>query len=306
MSQEKKTSKLGGIDDSRLHRRQLYHWMGGEIDRSRGSEKDKAKSYCKFLKDALDKGLRLKTPGQEDSYGKQGEFKVRLPICCFTETSVSEIADHTREYGSMGLGFPKRVILKHHGMPVHYGNEKKSNPHFQAFIKLRQFVTDPAVRQALSDRKFEKKLTQLEGEVEYLSHYLKRMKKPSTGSRSGEKVTKQTNSKKLVKKDRIRRTKPIYRNYGDTLPYLEEREWRIVLKNTVGKTIPTVCKDESEDNLWHLKFIPGKELFTVVFPNYRTLLMALEDVDIREQLLPSISQKTPPVTLLTLDQINTL
>lgn len=306
MSQKKIASKPRGIDDDRLHRRQLYHWMGGEIDNSRASEQDKARRYCKFLKDALEKGLRLKTPGQEDSYGKQGEFKVRLPICCFTETSVAEIADHTREYGSMGLGFPKRVILKHHGMPVHYGNDKKSHPHFQAFMKLRQFVNDPAVREALSDRKVEKKLAQLEDEVEYLGHYLKRMKKPSDQSRSEGKVTKQSKLKRPAKRQWGRRTKPIYRNYGDTLPYLEEREWRIVLKNTVGKTTPKVCKDESEENLWHLKFTPGKELFTVVFPNYRTLLMALEDADIRDQLLPSITQKIPPVTLLTLDQINTL
>ncbi len=306
MSQDKKTAKLRGIDDSRLHRRQLYHWMGGEIDRSRVNEQEKARQYCKFLKDALQKGLRLKVPREQDSYGKDGEFRVRLPICCFTETSVTEIANHTREYGSLGLGFPKRVVLKHHGMPVHYGNDKKNNPHFQAFMKLSQFVNDPVVQEALSDHKVKQKLLNLENEFEYLTHYLKRMVSLRDGSGPKKKVTKQGISKKAVKKNSVRKAKPIYRSFGETLPYLEEREWRIVLKNPGGKTVPKACKDESENDLWHLKFTPEKELFTVVFPNYRTMLAALEDVEIREQLLPAKGQKTPPVTLLTLDQIKTL
>ncbi|MDA7903651.1 abortive infection system antitoxin AbiGi family protein [Mariniblastus sp.] len=305
MNRETKAANVRGIDDSRLHRRQLYHWMGGGIDRSKVSEQEKAKQYCKFLKDALQKGLRLKVPRKEDSYGKEGEFKVRLPICCFTETSVTEIANHTREYGSMGLGFPKRVVLKHHGMPVHYGNDKKNNPHFQAFMKLKQFVDDPAVRQALTDSKVEKKLATLENEFEYLTHYLKRMASSSDESRGKKKLAKKSSAKKSVKKKVTSRAKPIYRSFGETLPYLEEREWRIVLKSLAGKTIPRACKDESESNLWHLKFNPNKELFTVVFPNYRTMLTALEDADIREQLLPVKGQETPPVTLLTLDQIKT-
>jgi hypothetical protein len=306
MSQDKNKAKLRGIDDGRLHRRQLYHWMGGEIDKSRMSEQEKAEKYCDFLKDALQKGLRLKTPEEKDSYGKQEEFRVRLPICCFTETSVTEIASHTREYGSLGLGFPKRVILKHHGMPVQYGNDKKGNPHFQAFIKLRQFVNDPEIRQALSAHNVDRKLAELEGEIDYLAHYLKRMKRPSGEGLLANKVAKKTKEKKEVKKGSVRRTKPIYRNFGATLPYLEEREWRIVLKINAEETTPKVFKDESGSNLWHLKFVPGKELFTVVFPNYRTMLTALEDAEIRGQLLPAAGQKTPPVTLLTLDQIRTL
>ncbi len=304
MPKRRATKSPGGTDDDRLHRTQLYHWMGRSIDTSKLSKSEKAAKYCEYLRDALTKGLRLKPPEKDDHYGSGNEFKVRRPICCFTETSVMDIADHTREYGSLGLGFPKNFVLNKQGMPVHYGNDVKRNPHLKAYLSLKNFLSDPELQECLGNQRLRKALADAEDELDYLTHFLKRMKKPPAPVK---KRSKKSDGQPAPESRPSTRTKTIKRNFGGTLPYLAEREWRIVIRHLSGKRAQKhFVQDADDSSLYHLQFKPREELFTVVFPNYLTMLAALNDEVIRPHLQPENLADEPPVTLLSLDQIKTL
>lgn len=137
---------LTGPDDLRCHRRQLFHWPGRVLDQNVGkSAADRAEQYYQRLKNSLADGLLLKQPETPDDLGQNSEFQVTRPICCFTETSVSEIAEHTLVYGRLGLGFPRRLVLTNGGAPVQYCSEICSHPLFAAWLQLRKLLHNPAV-----------------------------------------------------------------------------------------------------------------------------------------------------------------
>ena len=85
------------------------------------------------------------------------------------------------------------------------------------------------------------------------------------------------------------------------MEYLEEREWRIVYDQSLAKQFEEAEPAEHGPK-YYLRFKPGKELFTVVLPDNRTVRFAMEDDAIRQALFPD---KAPPVTVLSLDDIGT-
>jgi hypothetical protein len=129
MPRKKSSRSLTDEGRLRLHRRQLFHWIGGNLESDRKMNADqKASAYIEYLRGSLDKGLWIKPPREKDELGKDGEFRINSPICCFTETTLSEIEFHNRTYGKLGLGFPKRFVMTHGGRPVNYINAQTPPP----------------------------------------------------------------------------------------------------------------------------------------------------------------------------------
>jgi hypothetical protein len=295
-----RSQSIGGPNDKRLHRRQLFHWIGGHIDGDRSlSAEAKTEMYVECLSDSLRSGLWLKTPRVPDFLGKNREFEISLPICCFTETSVMEIGQHTLEYGRLGLGFPKRFVLQHSGMPVHYASEFPNHAVFASWCKLKRFLES----QQTADSFEASFIDEIRNEFIYMSHFLKRMnkipeKKPKKKNAGG-------NIEKVGQSVSKLRSQPVPKKYyGETLPYLEEREWRIVAKERANDVLPkNLLKNPRGDApRYYLPYKAGKDLFTIVLPDERTYAAVIRDKELRNLLF---GPKVPPVTLLCLKDIGT-
>jgi hypothetical protein len=97
------------------------------------------------------------------------------------------------------------------------------------------------------------------------------------------------------------------KQYGKYLEFLEEREWRVVfhpdlvdrrkvLKNT---SRPKVGPD------YYVPVKPGRDLFTIVLPDYRTVHMLYTSAAFEDILSKLCPEEDPHVTVLTLDDIGT-
>jgi hypothetical protein len=291
---------IGGPDDKRLHRRQLFHWIGGHIDSNRSlSAEQRTEMYVECLSTSLRSGLWLKTPRVPDFLGKKREFEISLPICCFTETSVTEIGQHTLEYGRLGLGFPKRFVLQHSGMPVHYASEFSNHAVFASWCKIKRFIESTEFAVGLDSSRID----EIRKEFIFMSHFLKRMNKLPE-QKSIKKKT-QGNIEKAVQSVSKSRSQPVPKKYyGETLPYLEEREWRIVAKERGTDVLPKKLIKNPLDCTpdYYLPYQAGKDLFTVVLPDERTYAAVIQDRSLRKVLF---GPGGPPVTLLCLKDIGT-
>lgn len=292
-------SRYAPSQSVRLHRRQLFHWIGSDLV-ERGEINDEIRQeYVSYLRDSLDRGLWLKCPRQQERLLDGLHFEVKKPICCFTETSLDEIKDHSRKYGRLGLGFPKRFVLERGGRPVNYLLGQRNDEYMLAWHRLAKILGTPDVLGSLSD----KKKSDVKESLSFVSHFLKEMKQPSE---------KRSTPRKQTEPNRAERTHksipdPYQRSFGGPLHFLEEREWRFVLGCTRNKTIPrgALKNDEnigSSDPSWFVPYEPGKDLFTVVFPDNATLAKAIMDNEVRAKLFRNNS---PHVTLLTLDDLGT-
>lgn len=43
-----------------------------------------------------------------------------IPMICFTELKISEVSDHTKRYGKLGIGFKREFLMKRGANPVFY------------------------------------------------------------------------------------------------------------------------------------------------------------------------------------------
>jgi hypothetical protein len=283
----------------RLHRRQLFHWIGSDLVEKGKLTDEIRQKYVTYLKKSLEQGLWLKCPRQKDRLVHGNQIEVTQPICCFTETSLDEIADHSQNYGQLGLGFPKRFVLERGGRPVNYLHDKKTDPSVQAWKRLVETFEKPAVLNSLS----EKERHEVKESLSFVSHFLKAMnvapQKRAAPSRRAK--TKKTE----------RRAKPVVnsqqRSFGGPLHFLEEREWRFVVREMRNRIVPKGAQMNPEYNdscepPWFMPYTPGKDLFTVVFPDNVTLSMAMEDEFVRPQLF---QRDRPHVTVLSLDDLGT-
>jgi hypothetical protein len=291
---------IGGPDDKRLHRRQLFHWIGGHIDGDRSlTAETRTKRYVECLTASLRDGLWLKTPRVPDFLGRNREFEITLPICCFTEASVMEIGQHTLEYGRMGLGFPKRFVLQHSGMPVHYASEFANHAVFASWCKLKRFIES----QMLVSSADAVLIDEIRRDFIYISHFLKRMNKiPESKPERKPTIKKVGKSDSAVPRSRSQSVPKKY--FGETLPFLEEREWRIVAKERGDDVLPKklVKNHCGEAPNYFLPYQPGKDLFSIVLPDERTYAAVIRNEELRALLF---GPQVPPVTLLCLKDIGT-
>lgn len=281
-----------------IHRQQLFHWIGSHIDARFGKSgaklDDKARlEYVDCLRGALKHGLWVKTPRDPDFLGKGDLIKVTRPIACFTEWTLGQSLPHTTRYGRLGLGFPKRFVLARGGQPLTYVRDSSKNDPYTVALKAlaRHF------KEAEADGKMQqRKLAELKEHFDYLSHFNKRIKKQAQPRLVQRKSTPSTRS--VARPALI--PDPFLRRFGTTLHYLEEREWRIVYSAALEDFFDRHGKGGGPD--YFLPFTPGRELFTVVLPDNRTVNMALNDAAVRKRLYPS---DAPHVTVLSLQDIGT-
>lgn len=114
-----------------VHRQQLFHWIGGDLDKQNGNRKvlkdDLVDECLRRLRGSLELGLWVKSPRFPEQFDFRGKhFSLDAPIACFTEWSLGESLPHTSEYGRIGFGFPKRWVIERGGQSVTYfrHNEK--------------------------------------------------------------------------------------------------------------------------------------------------------------------------------------
>lgn len=281
-----------------IHRQQLFHWIGSHLDEESGRGRltdDLREEYIGCLRNALDNGLWVKTPRNPDFLGKGDLIKVRRPITCFTEWTLGQSLPHTTRYGRLGLGFPKKFVLARGGQPVTYVRDStRQDPYTAALLALaRVFQDDAALAAALGRR-----LAGLRDHFDYLTHFNKKIKKVAKrAADSGSRAKKTATAKPAAKKA----PDVCARSFGGTLHYLEEREWRIVYaKSLEGFFRPGPGGDGKPE--YYLPFEAGRELFTVVLPDNRTVNIAAQQKSIQKYLF---RKDAPHVTLLSLQDIGT-
>lgn len=273
-----------------IHKQQLFHWTGSDIEKA-NHNKDYQANYVQRLQEILTNGLWVRKPEKPDQLSNKSMIKVQKPIVCFTEWSLNNSIPHTKKYGKLGLGFSKRFILNSGGQPVTYVKGQKNDSYAKSLDELAKFF--------YHKRHFEFPEEEFENakkRFEYITHFAKRIKFPLNVRPTTQKV-------KIKKEPRIKKeVNPFKRQFGQTLQYLEEREWRIVYDDFLVDKFKPAQKTKTHDESFFLPFLSGSDLFTVVLPDNRTVKLALEVERIREFLFP---KDRPHVTVLSLEDIGT-
>lgn len=288
----------------RLHRRQLFHWIGEHLSKARKINDDIRRQYVACLQRSLQHGLWLKPPREPDVLLDGKHFKVTQPICCFTETSLDEIDDHSRKYGRLGLGFPKRFVLERGGRPVNYLLGKKDDVSVRAWQRIAELLGKPEIAKQLSSGEAQ----DLKDCLRFVSHFLKPMSPSLKTKRKPQSPLPSPPKKPPTHSDPEDRRHT--RAYGSPLGFLEEREWRFVLHRMGKKTVPKLAREnpafeessKPPEPQWLVPYEPGKDLFTIVFPDNATLAMAVDNDSLRSELF---REGRPHVTLLTLEDLGT-
>jgi hypothetical protein len=288
-----------------IHRQQLFHWIGSHIDYPYRDEPERRRprlddehrrEYVRCLEGALQHGLWVNTPRVPDQLGDGQLVKVTRPIVCFTEWSLGESLPHTTRYGRLGLGFPKRFVLECGGQPVTYVRDRRRADPFTASVLhlARLFRHSRSLAGVLAPAELEAARRRFD----YLTHFVKRLRRQVT-RRAG------ADGNGGRSRGRIRRRAavpdaggPYEREFGRTLHYLEEREWRIAHDETLAEFF----QKGSQPPDYFLRFVPGRQLFTLVLPDNRTVNLVLQNRRLVKALFP---KGGPHVTVLSLQDIGT-
>ena len=102
-------------DGSMLRSSYLVHWTGIELTT--------ASDFVCRLVSFYDNGLYLSPPKYPDTIRGVGNQELLLPVIpmiCFTEIHIHETMQHTREYGTLGIGFKRNFLLELGASPVFY------------------------------------------------------------------------------------------------------------------------------------------------------------------------------------------
>ena len=288
MANETRNSKR---DYRGVHRRQLFHWLATRADRENGLKKpltDKARrQYIDYLRGSLEKGLWVKSPNVPEAL-RLRDFSQPLEkaIVCFTEWSLGESLEHTTEYGRLGLGFSKSWVLQHGGQPVTYFDHSGRSNFLRTLMRLlHQHRGDDSLDDLL-----------------YLAHFTKRIHKPTGGTVSRERKSRPRKRPLRRSRAAVRTPDPFERRFGKTMPYLEEREWRIVEHEQLVKSGVLVPNESSSSPEYFLPYKAGSELFTLVLPDSQTVSRVLQETWLTDRLFPG---DAPHVSILSLKDIGT-
>jgi hypothetical protein len=278
---------------TRPHEQLLFHWIGRDIERDfpgtdQKSREARADRYVSHLTGSLDKGLWVKHPDSPESLLSDRAMRLpAFPLACFTEWRPDESRAHVAKYGKLGLGFPRNWVSKRGGQPVTYVQHAKAS----RFNKALEAVT-----QAISTYKGD---VDAERHLSYILHFAKPI-------RDGRQRTVQpTKSAKPAARPARSHADPFRRSFGEAMPYVAEREWRIVGPDAEAprgverpkyfETAPNGARAQ-----FYLPYDAGRELFTVVLPDNLTMNRVLCDARLRAWLFP---QDGPHVTLLSLEDV---
>jgi hypothetical protein len=270
-----------------IHRQQIFHWLASPEDRTGGLKGKLSQSarreYKKMLRRSLEKGIWVKSPRYPERLNS-GSFNQPLDkaMACFTEWTLNESRPHTSEYGRMGFGFSKSWLIKHGGQPVTYFDQSAKGTFFKNLVSLLKRLNGDPV--ALD-------------ELLFLAHFTKRIQKPLSRPKGGKAATKQSKSAVTTTL-----SDPFLRFWSKTMPYLEEREWRVVEHSSLLKSGHLISGRRTGDPKFYIPYQPGKELFTLVLPDNQTVSEVLHTTWFTDRLFPKAA---PHVTVLSLQDIGT-
>jgi len=100
-----------------IHSKYLIHWTGKGLNLE---EVHIQESYLNRLKDICCKGLYMNR-GRERIYGRGGtSITATISRVCFSEIRLSQVSDHAKLYGGLGIGFHRDFVIEREGNPVLY------------------------------------------------------------------------------------------------------------------------------------------------------------------------------------------
>lgn len=242
----------------------------------------------------------MTSPSERISTPK-GSFTQELPAVCFTEWSLDRSLPHTRRYGRLGFGFPKRVILLKGGQPVSYFKSTGAKQRYAgAMVELMQFFrsqdgNDPIIRKRLQDLKYILSFSRAIREHVDLA--------PAPGARKARVAKAGPTELKRRKATTPRKPKaidPFARKFGFPLDLAEEREWRIVFHPDL--LTRRIIVPGPGPPRYFVPYKPGTELFTIALPDNRTVHRVLQDDHLCHELF---RENRPHVTIVSLEDVGT-
>lgn len=277
-----------------IHKQQLFHWIASKKDRETGLKgalhPDARREYLDCLRGSFETGIWVNAPRTPETIKLRASSQtLDKAMACFTEWTLNESMPHTTAYGRMGLGFAKSWLIKHGGQPVTYFDHSPKSPFLKTLISLLKHLRDNAKSM---------------DELLYLIHFTKRIHKSSEKLGTS---TKPAKKRTAASKGGAKPTPPkapdlFARSWSKTMPYLEEREWRIVEHPTLAKQGFLVPNSASNPPKFHLPYKPGTDLFTLVLPDNQTVSEVLRNNWFTKRLFP---KDAPHVTVLSLQDIGT-
>ena len=299
---------------SGVHRRPLYHWTGRDIESPMNcvspnipsnyigpqsplndSQRDE---YINRVKGTLAKGLWIKAPEKPEQIGAgQQLIDICQPIVCFTEWSLEESIPHVSRYGRLGFGFTKQFVLASGGQPVTYVNNILKLPYLKSFLHIYKLV-EKLKAKLPSDPQLE----QLVKEIEYLAAHHKNIRQIRALSCAAPQPEEpRTATSGGVAQSSIYPDE-VPRKVGNILHFLEEREWRIVYDKILEKNGRVKGNESGPTPPYHLPFVPGKDLTSIVLPDSRCVKIAMNDEALRELLYPN-GEREQHVALISLHDV---
>ncbi len=282
-------------DFSDLHKRQLFHWLGSDIDRelrARSLSVAAARQrYLAYLRDDFKNGLVVKPPRTPEQLTCDGHVvSLDLPLACFTEWSLSESRPHSTRYGRMALGFSKPWVIKHGGQPVTYFRHTGRSVFLRTLVALHEFLRESQPTSGTRSRA----ATLAFRDAFYLLHFAKPLASPAAPRPRRPKT--RPAPPPVTPPPAAPKPRAPTRYFGPVLNFLEEREWRIV-RHDKSYFVPDPAKRFDS----RLKFALGSELFTLVLPDHELVKMVWDDRSLRRQLLNA----AVPVTVISFQDIGT-
>jgi len=217
-------------------------------------------------------------------------FEYEWLVTCFTEIKLSDVREHTREYGCLGFGFSRDFIIERYGAPVHYvtgtGKDTVSERLFRVYktleylesitVKLEpqddqhgiitqcinsnfcRFIKGSDLRQTMDKLDFEdKRINKPCGIFAYLRAslissiiFLKSMSKPGSANR---------------------------------FRYLDEFEWRITYTDKMKDKEEKITGDGTDYPPYKIPFTQN-DLKILILPDEEMRRRALMDCDIQKWL----------------------
>lgn len=308
MKTGKESSTAGNI-----HQQQLFHWIGRSIDKKNGKRKLLTNALVdevmQHLRGSLKKGLWVQCPRFPEELELRGKcFVANLPIACFTEWSLGDSLPHTKEYGRIGLGFPKRWVIERGGQSVTYFSHNSKGHFLQAIFKLLGSQGTSNAKGIWSPKKgaaaFE--------ELRYLLHFAKTVRlRPTKPKRD---TLARPSALAIAKAKRkaspaATEAQMFKRKFGAPLQFAEEREWRVV-RHPSNKHFVRGPRKRQPD--FYLPYVPGEDLFTLVLPDNKVVSRVLQSDWFTDRLFtpwkhyPRLQGRlVPPVTVLSHSDIGT-
>jgi hypothetical protein len=290
-----------------IHKQQLFHWIGRNLDKDNKGRKvlsdDLVTKCLDYVHQSIESGLWVKCPSVPEEFAlDEDKLLLKRPITCFTEWSLGDSLPHTERYGRIGFGFPKRWVIERGGQSVTYFRHAEKSSFLKGIFRL---LKAHGVSDGNGDWNPKDPANELD-EVMYFLHFAKMIRERRE---KGVAKPKPTPVKRVKPPIGAKPAVPTFRRrFGSELPFVEEREWRIVHHPEVKHFTKGPGTPE-----YYLKYIPGDELFTLVLPDNKTVSKLLQTTWFTKRLFtPHLvyrdelkGRAVPPVMVLAHSDLRT-